>query len=119
MLSQATRRRRSGGESVAEPCSYFRHVDPTELAGIRGTAEFRFSPNSTGKYFAESAEHARQWWQLLNNGEGAVVETMVPTSVANQLFRWEKLDGIGPARFVSPEQLHWFNRSIDGIHEVP
>src|SRR5437879_4940364 len=97
----------------------FRHVDPSELADIRNTGLFRLSPNSTGKYFAESAEHAQQWGQMLNNGEGAVVHTSVPTSVADQLFRWEKLDGIGPARFVSPEQLHWFNQSINGIREVP
>jgi hypothetical protein len=64
----------------------FQHVDPTELADIRSTGEFRLSSNSTGKYFAESAEHARQWGQILNNGEGAVVETKVPTSVANQLL---------------------------------
>jgi hypothetical protein len=97
----------------------FRHVDPIELADIRSTGEFRPGPNTTGKYFAESAEHAREWGQDLNNGEGAVVETNVPTSVASQLYRWEKLDSIGPARYVGPEQLHSFNRSIDGIRELP
>jgi hypothetical protein len=97
----------------------FRHVDPSELADIRSTGQFRLGPNSTGKYFAESAEHAQQWGQMLNNGEGAVVQTSVPKSVVDQLYRWEKLDGIGPARFVPPEQLHWFNQSINGIREVP
>jgi len=56
---------------------------------------------------------------MLNNGERGSVETNVPTSVASQLYRWKMLDSIGPARYVGPEQLHSFNRSIDGIRELP
>jgi len=103
-----------GGDTV----QLFRHVDPAELEDIRNTGQFGLGPNSTGKYFAESAEHAKQWGQMLNNGEGAVVETNVPRSAADELFRWEKLDNIGPARYVSPEQLDRFNQVMDGIREV-
>jgi len=31
-------------------------------------------------------------------------------------YTWEKLGGIGAARFVSPE-LEWFDRAVDGIRE--
>jgi hypothetical protein len=55
---------------------------------------------------------------MVNNGEGAIVETNVPRSVVDQLYGWDKLDGIGPARFVSPDQLDWFNRASDGIRIV-
>jgi hypothetical protein len=104
-----------GGDSV----QLFRHADPAELQSIRNTGEFRLGPNSTGKYFAETPEHAQQWGEAINNGEGAVVETTVPRSAADQPFRWEKLDGIGPARFVSPDQLDCFNQVTNGIREVP
>ena len=32
---------------------------------------------------------------------------------------WEKLDGIGPARYVDESQLDEFNGLINGIWEVP
>lgn len=106
-------------EGAGDTIQLFRHVDPIELEDIRATGEFRLGPNSRGKYFAETAEHAEQWGQMLNNGERAVVATNVPWSVADQLFTWEKLDGIGPARFVSPEPLDWFNPFTEGIREIP
>jgi hypothetical protein len=96
----------------------FRHVDPAELQDIQSSGQFQLGPNTTGKYFAESADHAGQWGQMVNNGEGAIVETNVPRSVVDQLYGWDKLDGIGPARFVSPDQLDWFNRASDGIRIV-
>lgn len=77
--------------------------------------EFGLGPNSTGKHFAESAEHAEQWGQWLNGDEGAVVELSVPRSFADQLMRWEKLDSIGPARFADPGQLDWLNRLMNGF----
>jgi Colicin E5 ribonuclease domain len=39
-----------------------------------------------GKWFATQGEHAEQWGQLLNNGEGVTVETRIPQSVADQLY---------------------------------
>lgn len=43
----------------------------------------------SGKFFAETPEHAAQWGARLNGGEGAVVGTDVPNSFAEQLMRWE------------------------------
>ena len=97
----------------------FRHVDAVELQDIKAIGEFRLGLHSTGKYFAESAEHAREWGQLLNKGEGAIVETILPRSVADEMYHWPKLDSIGPARFASPERLQWFNSVTDGIRILP
>ena len=32
-----------------------------------------------GKWFATQGEHAEQWGQLLNRGEGITVETRIPS----------------------------------------
>jgi hypothetical protein len=71
------------------------------------TGTFEAVPRSLeGKFFAESAEDAAQWGEML---EGAshyrIVEVALPASVAQRLVRWEKLDGIGPARYDALLQL--------------
>lgn len=79
------------------------------------TGTFNLGPNSTGKYFADTAEDATKWGAWLNGGQGGVVSTTVPRSFAEQMMRWEKLDGIGPARFASPEQLGRLNGVMSGV----
>lgn len=93
----------------------FRHAGPDELADLKATGTFNLGPNSTGKYFADSAEDAAKWGAWLNGGQGGVVSTTVPRSFAEQMMRWEKLDGIGPARFASPEQLGRLNGVMSGV----
>ena len=71
------------------------------------TGTFEAIPSSLeGKFFAESVEDAAQWGEML---EGAshyrIVEVALPASVAKSLLRWEKLDGIGPARYGELSQL--------------
>lgn len=56
---------------------------------------------------------------MLNDGRGGVVETSVPNSYADSLMRWDNLDGVGPARFVPPEEIPDLNAAMDGIREVP
>jgi hypothetical protein len=98
----------------------FRHVDPDELEDIRSSGQFRSGGNGmSGKFFAENAEDAATWGERLNGGQGAVVGTEVPTSFADQLMSWEKLDGIGPARYVDESQLGDLNELMSGIWEVP
>ena len=98
----------------------YRAVDDSELADIRATGQFREGINSmTGKFFAETPEDAWSWADALNGGEGGVVGTEVPSSFADQLMRWEKLDGIGPARYVDEDQLEEFNLLLTGIWDVP
>lgn len=93
----------------------FRHAGPEELADLRATGTFNLGTNSTGKYFADNAQDASKWGAWLNGGEGGVVSTTVPRSFADQMMRWEKLDGIGPARHASPDQLDTLNRLMSGI----
>ncbi len=93
----------------------FRHAGPDELADLKATGTFNLGPNSTGKYFADNAEHATKWGAWLNGGQGGVVSTTVPRSFAEQMMRWEKLDDIGPARFASPEQLDRLNGVMSGV----
>ena len=69
---------------------------------------FRPAPNSfaTGKFFAETGEDALQWGNVLEGaGNFRVVEAAFPSSVAQQFMRWVRLDGIGPARFATFEEL--------------
>jgi hypothetical protein len=75
-------------------------------------------PQTTPLTHTVGQTQAEQWGQWLNGGEGGIVGTSVPRSFADQLMRWEKLDSIGPARFVDPGQLDWLNRLMHGIWEV-
>jgi hypothetical protein len=62
----------------------------------------RAGPNSieAGKWFAESAAHARQWGNAFEGaGNFRVIEATFPRSVADQFVRNPLLDNIGPARF--------------------
>jgi hypothetical protein len=102
-------------KSADDGVDLFRHVSPDELADI-GKNGFRPGAGSLdGKWFAESGEHAAEWGRVLNGGNGSVVKVRAPTSFGNQLMRLEKLDGMGPARYVEPHQLAQLNRYGRGI----
>ena len=65
-------------------------------------------PNSieAGKWFAESAAHARKWATVFDGaGNFRVIEATFPRSVADQFLRNPLLDGIGPARFGTFEPM--------------
>jgi hypothetical protein len=85
----------------------YRAVSEGEFQQLMHTGKFEaVSSSLEGKFFAESAEDAAQWGERL---EGAshyrIVEIALPASVAQGLVRWEKLDGIGPARYGALPQL--------------
>ena len=65
------------------------------------TGKFEASHNALGgKFFAESAQDAAQWGGALEGaGRYRIVEIELPIDVAHTLMRWERLDGIGPARY--------------------
>ena len=92
---------------VPESCSLYRAVGPNELRDPTETNIFRGSEQSmTGKWFAENPEHAVKWGNILKGpGNFEVIEVQLPTTAADKLFRLEKLDGIGPARYAEPEDL--------------
>lgn len=86
----------------------FRAVGVNELAQIRATGQFEAGPRSmSGKWFAETSEHAARWGKLLEGaGNYIVVEAEVTSYIADALFRIVRLDGIGPAMYVEADQLH-------------
>ena len=90
-----------------EIVTLYRAVSEGEFQQLMRTGKFEAIPSSLeGKFFAESAEDAAQWGEML---EGAshyrIVEVALLASVAESLLRWEKLDGIGPARYGELPQL--------------
>ncbi|HYC70588.1 MAG TPA: RHS repeat-associated core domain-containing protein [Opitutaceae bacterium] len=86
----------------------YRAVSPAEFADAVGNQVLRPGPNSyaTGKFFAENADHAAQWGNLLEGpGNFRIIQVDFNAAAANQFMRWERLDGIGPARFGTFDQM--------------
>ena len=85
----------------------YRAVSEVEFQQLMRTGKFEVVPSSLeGKFFAESAEDAAQWGEMLEGASNyRIVEVELPTSVTKSLLRWEKLDGIGPARYGELHQL--------------
>jgi hypothetical protein len=89
-----------GGVSM-EIVTLYCAVSEGEFQQFMCTGQFEAVPCSLeGKSFAENAEDAARWGEML---EGAshyrIAGVTLPASVAKSLLRWEKLDGIGPARY--------------------
>jgi RHS repeat-associated protein len=89
-----------GGE-VEETVTLFRAVSREEAAQALAEGVFKAGENSLGgKFFAETAEDATKWGnQLQGPGQFEVLQVQLPKSTADSLMRWERLDGIGPARY--------------------
>jgi len=90
-----------------ETMTLYRAVSEVEFQQLMRTGKFAVVPSSLeGKFVAESAEDAAQWGEMLEGASNyRIVEVEFPTSVAKSLLRWEKLDGIGPARYGELHQL--------------
>jgi hypothetical protein len=59
-----------------------------------------------GKWFAESPDDAFKWGEsMVFDPTFVVVEIELPDEIAHHLFRLNLLDGIGPARYASLEDL--------------
>lgn len=93
--------------AAKETTTLYRAVTQAELKQIQKTGAFEAGANSLGgKWFAETADHARQWGNVMNGkGASTILEVQLPRSQADQLMRMERLDGIGPARYGELEQL--------------
>ena len=95
-------------ESTAARTTLYRAVSPGEFADAVGNQVLRPGPNSyaTGKFFAESAEHAAQWGKAIEGpGKFGIIQVEFEANAASQFMRWQRLDGIGPARFGTFEQM--------------
>ena len=56
--------------------------------------------------FSLKPEHAAQWGDLLNGaGNSKILEVQIPKLQADSFLRWDRLDGIGPARYGELDQL--------------
>jgi len=85
----------------------YRAVSHAEFEQITTTGAFENGPNGLGgKFFAETAEHAERWGELLEGKGGfRMVSVEVPTAIVEGLMRWENLDNIGPAVYMEIEDL--------------
>jgi RHS repeat-associated protein len=86
---------------AGEMTSLYRAVSPAEYEQLMKSGTFQAGPNSLGgKFFAESAAHASQWGTKMDGaGNCKVIEAQFPKNAADSFMRWDKLDGIGPARY--------------------
>jgi hypothetical protein len=91
----------------AETIKLYRAISEAEFNQIQKTGQFTMGPNSlSGKFFAESATDAEKWGKLLNgSSQSRLIEIEMIRDTADRLQRWERLDGIGPARYAELEQL--------------
>ena len=82
-------------------------VGEDEYAQLMKTGTFQIVEQSVeGKYFAESIKHAVQWGNILFGlRQFRIVEVELPTTLANNFYRWERLDNIGPARYAEIDKL--------------
>ncbi|MDQ1637725.1 MAG: hypothetical protein QOF62_1064 [Pyrinomonadaceae bacterium] len=85
----------------------YRAVSNAEFEQVMRTGTFEGGPMmSLGKHFAETAEDAAQWGlKLEGKGGFKVVDVRIPTVQAEKFQRWERLDGIGPARYAEFKDL--------------
>jgi RHS repeat-associated protein len=93
---------------LATTTTLYRAVGSAEFADIMGAGAFQAGPNSyaTGKFFAESAADAIRWGNAMEgSGNFSIIQAEFSSTVANQFMRWTRLDGIGPARFATFEQM--------------
>jgi hypothetical protein len=83
-------------------------VSQEEAEQVLRTGAFEASENSLGgKFFAESAEDAAQWGDRLQGpGNYQILRVELPKDAADSLMRWDRLDGIGPARYGELNQIN-------------
>ncbi len=92
----------------------YRAVGPEELTEINSTGRFSVGPNGfPGKFFAETFEDAVIWGRNLGNSK--IIRATFPGNSADKLMRWSRLDGIGPARYGTVEEV---NACAPKIREV-
>jgi hypothetical protein len=96
----------------------YRAVSLAELEDFRRFGRLRAGPSSCeGKHFACTVNAATEWGKALHGPNGyAILRVSFDDDVARDVFAWDSLDGIGPARFATIEQLEGV-RAVEVIHE--
>jgi hypothetical protein len=101
------------------PTTLYRAVSKSEMDDIREHRVFRAGTGMTGKMFAEEAEDARAWGRwFYKDAPFHIVGVEAPRNLVTELKYWERLDNIGPARYVDESQLDQFNSLLHKIWEV-
>ena len=100
----------AGGVWVHNNCytTLYRAVARAEAEELALTGTFRGGglAQMTGKFFAESAEHAAEWGRrFYKDDKFYIVAIRLRTSAAGKFMRWDRLDGIGPARYADVDEL--------------
>jgi hypothetical protein len=84
----------------------YRAVSRAEFDDILFLGYYRSLPGQMeGKWFAESPADARKWAERLGGVDSVIVSAVAPDSIARALFRIGMLDGVGPARYATEDQL--------------
>lgn len=85
----------------------YRAVSEAEFHGLMRSGKFQVGRNSlSGKWFAESADDAARWGDLLQGPKNYRIITIeIPSKDADRFFRIDALDKIGPARYAELAQL--------------
>ncbi len=85
----------------------YRAFSEDEYQQLMRTGQFQTAAHALeGKFFAETPEHAVAWGKALEGPERyRIVEVQLPARVADALICWERLDGIGPARYAGLSEL--------------
>jgi hypothetical protein len=93
---------------VEETVTLFRAVSREEAAQVPAEGAFKAGENPLGgKFFAETAQDAAKWGDMLQgSGNYEVLRVDLPKSAADSLMRWERLDGIGAARYGELSQIN-------------
>ena len=78
----------------------YRAVREGACQQLMRTGTFAAVPRALeGEFFAESAEDAAQWGEMLEGARHSrIVQVALPARGDKSLVRWENLYGIGPAR---------------------
>jgi hypothetical protein len=89
----------------------YRAVSEAEFQDLTQNGAFQSGPSSLeGKWFAESADDAAKWGDALQGpGNYRIIEVEFSAEVAEQLFRVQRLDNIGPACY---SELHELDGAI-------
>jgi hypothetical protein len=93
--------------SSTETTTLYRAVSNAELRQIQKTGKFEVGKGTMeGKWFAEKAADARKWGDKMNGpGNSTVMRADIAKPIADKMYRTNSLDGIGPARFGTIDQL--------------
>ncbi|WP_284403117.1 hypothetical protein, partial [Acidovorax sp. SUPP2825] len=95
----------------------YRVVSRAELDSVAKSGGFSPGPGAMGnKWFAESATDAAAWGKKFYAFDKEAVFTLrveIPNSLANQMMRVPKLDGIGPARSADGQLLQQINSRMN------